>query len=1525
MGAAKKLIDKKLLRDLIPLNALSAVHLEEISRKAVITETRAGRYVFKKGDRDYQSVYLLDGKIQLLDDSRTVISEISAGSEVARHPLAHKQPRQLSARAVGSVTVACIDSNLLDVLLTWDESSGYDVVEIDAQDDDDWMTRMLQSQAFLQLPPSNIHQLLMRLETIQASAGDSIVRQGDDGDYFYIVKSGRLSVTRRASSRSKDVALAELGEGTCFGEEALVSGTKRNASVTMLTDGCLMRLAQADFNELLRTPLVHEIDLPGAQQLIAEGAKWLDVRLPGELGSHVIKGAINLPLSALRDQAADLDDSVAYIVCCDTGRRSAAGAFVLSQNGFSVYTLKNGLKDVPDDMLTQARAAASDEPVRDAEVVQIEPNAGDAAVIPIVTSEAGSPQLSGQLEAVQRELADAKTELAGIAAIQAGEQSALDQARRQNKVLEEEAERVRRERDDLEAALMKNLEASQSSQGKQDQIIGSLEKQQQDANKRIQELEKEIERITTDYKQLGQRASALGGERDAARKEIDSLQAQLDSRTAESADHSGELKNRLARAEKDLEAISADARRAEEQRLLEQEQRIALESEYAELQQNFQKQEEALQNAVRQATTEQKDLQDKLAQAEKDLDALSAEPRAADEQRLQEQEQSVALERKYAELQQDFQKQQEAVQDVARQAEQAAAELAERARDIDALGQRAAEAEQREQILREQLQSAAKTEEELLLQFNADAAEFQNTLNQRIEELQAEVSARDQQLMDQESQRDDLANKLTDAEQALEALSAGEREARESLAQAQAAVETVRAELVSEVQQSDELRQQLESSATQIQSSDKQRVELESRIKALASEHESDIASLRGALSRAQDESENVKREQTRLMEALRKAEANLVTIQNGHDEELHRLRKELKENAGQSNAGLAAELDAVQAQLKEGRRVREDLELQLGSRSEQLETVRAEQEKTIRRLEQAQESARQAEQQLIEANQAASEEMAVRLDAEQAAQDCLREERDRIAAEYSEEKKRCAAFTDELGQLQRELQRVRAEQAEQVDLREQLDTLTQALDQVRSERDQALEQREQMQEHADRLRAEAEITRGLGEIGSENTADDVLREQVIESRRYDEVAVESKVEAESQVSILRQEVERLEAELDRLRSDAPVATLPEKIPQLPGDDAEGAAFLESVLKYQDDESISDDTDSPIEQRRSVESVSSFVSGMAERPDTSRKPIWGRLAAVVAACGVVGAAAFFWFQHQPFGQPDVANEQPIDQQAAMAAPPAVAVTADVAPRPDPVAPPVAPAEPKSPAAFRDRLRAGGQGPEMVSLPAASFDMGSGSMSLNFDERPRHEVHLQAFSISRHETTFDEYEQFRKSTGRARPADSGWGRGKRPVINVSWVDAVAYARWLSEQTGHTYRLPSEAEWEFVARAGSLSRFSWGNEVGTGKANCFDCGSEQGGRLTAPVGTFEANSFGVHEMAGNVREWVQDCTTKNYNDAATDGSAVEVEGCSTRVVRGGSFGSPSNKLRTSARDNADASARSNDLGFRVVRVD
>jgi len=186
MRAAKKVtVDRKLLQELVPLNALSSERFREVSEKIVVEEVLAGRYLFRKGDRDNQSIYLLEGKVNLIDGFRKVTSEVEAGTDISRYPIANQQPRSLSARAVKKVVIARVDSSLLDVFLTWDQSSTAEVVEIGAESNQDWMTRILQSEAFIKIPPSMIQSLLMKMETLPVKAGDVVIRQGDSGDYFY--------------------------------------------------------------------------------------------------------------------------------------------------------------------------------------------------------------------------------------------------------------------------------------------------------------------------------------------------------------------------------------------------------------------------------------------------------------------------------------------------------------------------------------------------------------------------------------------------------------------------------------------------------------------------------------------------------------------------------------------------------------------------------------------------------------------------------------------------------------------------------------------------------------------------------------------------------------------------------------------------------------------------------------------------------------------------------------------------------------------------------------------------------------------------------------------------------------------------------------------------------------------------------------------------------------------------------------------------------------------------------------------
>src|SRR5262249_10151634 len=173
----------------------------------------------------------------------------------------------------------------------------------------------------------------------------------------------------------------------------------------------------------------------------------------------------------------------------------------------------------------------------------------------------------------------------------------------------------------------------------------------------------------------------------------------------------------------------------------------------------------------------------------------------------------------------------------------------------------------------------------------------------------------------------------------------------------------------------------------------------------------------------------------------------------------------------------------------------------------------------------------------------------------------------------------------------------------------------------------------------------------------------------------------------------------------------------------------------------------------------------------------------------------------------------------------------------------------------------------------------------------------------------------------------RVSASGWGRGRQPAINVSWDDAKTYVAWLSRTTGRTYRLLSEAYWEYAARAGTTTAYWWGDDItkgGQAMANCRSCGSEWDGERTAPVGSFPANPFGLHDMHGNVWEWVEDCYHENYNQAPTDGSAWTTGNCAGRVVRGGSWVDNPEFLRSAIRGRSTAGNRFNDLGFRVGRT-
>jgi CRP-like cAMP-binding protein len=332
------------LRRLSPISSLKKDNLVALAKKTELKSARPGEFLFAEGDSAKRTVWVLTGNVDLRQGDETV-STVIGGTSEASNPLSPQLPRPYSAVAVTTCEYITIDSDLLDVMLTWDQTGQYEVSDLrtDADSEDDWMTMLLQTKAFHKIPPANIQAIFMRLQQVNHKAGDVIIKQGDEGDFFYIITRGRCIVTRETPLNKEGIRLAELEVGDTFGEEALISEAKRNATVCMDTDGSLMRLGKDDFHTLLNEPMLEWVDRKAATAIVAQGGKWLDVRLPSEFEANHTDGALNIPLYFIRLKLKTLDPKTKYVVCCDTGRRSSAAAFILNERGFDTVVLKGGL------------------------------------------------------------------------------------------------------------------------------------------------------------------------------------------------------------------------------------------------------------------------------------------------------------------------------------------------------------------------------------------------------------------------------------------------------------------------------------------------------------------------------------------------------------------------------------------------------------------------------------------------------------------------------------------------------------------------------------------------------------------------------------------------------------------------------------------------------------------------------------------------------------------------------------------------------------------------------------------------------------------------------------------------------------------------------------------------------------------------------------------------------------------------------------------------------------------------------
>ncbi|MGR9107617.1 MAG: cyclic nucleotide-binding domain-containing protein, partial [Gammaproteobacteria bacterium] len=555
---------------------MSESAFNELCSQIRIEEGPKGTVLFKQGDQKNEFVYLLAGTISL-QAAGMEMDTISGGSEEARFALAHQIPRKVFAVAKDRIRFLRINADFLNSITSkQQDAASYEVSDIPEESSGDWMTTLLKSPIFQRLPAANLQKVLTSMEEIEVKAGELVVKQGEPGDFYYIIKKGRCSLTRRPSRNAKEIKLAELKTTETFGEDSLISGAPRNVNITMLTDGVLLRLSKENFLEYVKKPVIEAVSVDQAIDAVEKGAVLLDVRTPDTFEHGHIDGSRNIPFFSLRMQLSGLDPAKKLIVICEDGNTSEAACFLLIRYALDAVVLAGGFNAVPQQYATSFCRQAQIPAVEPSQESQESLESGESQESPIGSPEVSVAdetraleesrqiiaQLQHQLLIEQEKRKSAEQKQTQSKPNQESDGQELSDLRKQIEALNRECAKAANSAEDyrlrMEAAENKLAESNQVAKGAKQEADRSGAQ----LNAKLQSLEIELQNRQTELEKALSQSTVN-------QKEIETLRAKLGDYEIQLGDLDETVRAKSATLEKELSAkrvIEANLSRLEKER-----------------------------------------------------------------------------------------------------------------------------------------------------------------------------------------------------------------------------------------------------------------------------------------------------------------------------------------------------------------------------------------------------------------------------------------------------------------------------------------------------------------------------------------------------------------------------------------------------------------------------------------------------------------------------------------------------------------------------------------------------------------------------------------------------------------------------------------------------------------------------------------------------------------------------------------------------------------------------------------------